>query len=164
MTHSADTPNIKCQQESHGRSGSSNRRLSRWTWRSSLTLQVPRDTWAVIPAEAASPPVPMWLFTNAATRICCRDSPQARQHAVIPLIKSIWRLCVTVPHLQTCRRESVSKTPAVNQTQRGDTLHWGKAFPNFKWHSSEASRLSAKNARIVHRNLFDPCKDLKHHF
>lgn len=87
----ADTWNIKCQQGSLGRPGSSNdSRVSRWIWGSSLTLQLPRDTWAVIPAEVESPLVPTWLFTYAPPHTCHRDSPQAEVYAVIPLIHSIW--------------------------------------------------------------------------
>lgn len=87
----ADIWNIKCQWESLEGSGSSNgSRNSRWIWGSSLTLQVPRDTWAVSPAEFESTLVPTWLFTHTPPHTCHRDSLQAKEYAVIPLIHSIW--------------------------------------------------------------------------
>lgn len=85
-----DTRNIKCQWESLGRSGNNNSGVSRWTWGSRLTLHVPGDTWAVIPAEVESPLAPIWLFTHAPPHTCHGDSPRAKEYAIIPLIHSIW--------------------------------------------------------------------------
>ena len=117
----AHTWSIKCQQGSLGRSGSSsNSRVSRWTWGSSLTLQVPGDTWAVIPAEFERPLVPTWLFTHTPPHSCHRDSRQAKEYAVIPLIHSIWWHHVTALLYGTASEQITVKlcpTPAFNQIQ-----------------------------------------------
>lgn len=121
----ADTWNIKCQWESLGRSGSSNDgRLSRWTRTSSLTLQVPGDTWAVIPAEFESALVPTWLFTHALPHTCHRDSLQAKEYAVIPLIHSIWWQRNRAALYGSTSKQITVKlcpTPAFNQIQSSNT-------------------------------------------
>lgn len=133
----ADIWNIKCQWDSLGSSGrSQDSRDSRWTWRSSLTLRVLGDTWAVIPAEGESPLVPAWLFTHTPPHTCCGDPPEAKEYAVIPLIHSIWWHHVTVLLYGSTSKQITLKlcpTPAFNQTQSSYTCHWKERININTW-------------------------------